>query len=87
MGMAEDSFDLKIVKQFLKSIAPYPLGTILVLSNGQKGIVIKNTPNFGLRPTLNIIKNKNGQTIQEDQRIILDLKEHNNITIKSVVDY
>lgn len=87
MGMAEDSFDLNIVKQFLKSIAPYPLGTILELSNGQKGIVIKNTPNFGLRPTLSIIKDKNDQIIEEDQRITLDLKEHNNITIESVVDY
>jgi len=87
MGMAEDSFDLDIVKIFLRSIAPYPLGTIMKLSDGRKGIVIKNTPNFGLRPTVSIIKDENDNVIEEENRVIIDLKENNNLTIKSVVDY
>jgi HD-GYP domain-containing protein (c-di-GMP phosphodiesterase class II) len=87
MGMAEDNFDLSMVKTFLKNIAPYPLGTILKLSNGHKGIVIKNTPNFGLRPILSIIKDENNHLIPENKRMILDLKVENNITIESVVDY
>lgn len=87
MAMAEDSFDFKIVKKFLENIAPYPLGTILKLSDRRKGIVIKNTPNFGLRPTISIIKDESNNIIKENERITLDLKEHNNITIEAVVDY
>jgi HD-GYP domain-containing protein (c-di-GMP phosphodiesterase class II) len=87
MAMAEDSFDLSMVRTFLKNIAPYPLGTILKLSTGEKGIVIKNTPNFGLRPIISIIKDKNDHLISEEQRITLDLKKHNHLTIESVVAY
>lgn len=87
MGMTEESFDFNIVSKFLKSIAPYPLGTILELSDARKGIVIKNTPGYGLRPILKIIKDKNNQVIEEDKRTILDLRNYNNITIEAVVDY
>ena len=87
MGIAEDAFDLKIVRKFLESVAPYPLGTILELSDSRKGIVIQNTPGFGLRPTLRIIKDSADNTLPKAQQATLNLKENNHLTIQSVVNY
>lgn len=49
------SFDLYFVRVFLKKIAPYPSGTIIRLSDGRKGIVVRNNEICGMRPLVKII--------------------------------
>lgn len=52
-------FDPKLVKLFLRKIAPYPLGTILKLSNGESAIVIENNHECSTRPKVrNLETNK-----------------------------
>lgn len=56
MGSSGTHFEPNLVNTFLRKIAPYPIGTIVTLSNGYTGIVIENYEDFCLRPTLRILK-------------------------------
>lgn len=55
VGGSGVQFDPKVVDVFIEKISPYPIGTHVVLSNGQKAIVVKNRPKFGLRPKVMVI--------------------------------
>lgn len=53
-------FDEKIVNIFQTSIAAYPNGTMVVTSNGDIGIVIKQNINNPKRPVIHMIEDKYG---------------------------
>lgn len=55
MGQAGISFDVDLVTIFTRSIAAYPVGTFVKLSNGLIGLVVKNNSDFILRPKVKII--------------------------------
>lgn len=76
-------YDPDIVKVFVQKVAPYPIGTCVVLSNGKTGIVIQNHEGFGLRPIIRIIEG------DKPTQQILDLNDGNdklNITIKQIIN-
>ncbi|KOA20616.1 cyclic di-GMP phosphodiesterase response regulator RpfG [Clostridium homopropionicum DSM 5847] len=73
-------FDPKLVKVFLKKVAPYPLGTIIQLSNGQKSIVVENNEDCSLRPIVRILDNQEIVNLTEDWN-------YRNVTIVSVNNY
>jgi HD-GYP domain-containing protein (c-di-GMP phosphodiesterase class II) len=52
MGCANTHFDLEILQAFLKSVAAYPVGMVIVLSNGWKAVVVKNHSENILRPVV-----------------------------------
>ena len=52
MGGIGTQFDEEIVKAFLKKVAPYPVGAIVQLSNGERGIVMQNNTDWPLRPVV-----------------------------------
>jgi len=56
MGSAGRFFDFHMAKAFLRRIVPYPVGTLVKLSNGQIGIVDEINESFLLRPKIRIIK-------------------------------
>lgn len=58
MGGSSTLFDPEIVNVFVRKIAPYPVGTIVRLSNGEKGIVVQNFEGFGTRPKIRIFLNR-----------------------------
>ncbi len=64
-------FDPAVVSTFMKKIVPYPLGSIVRLSNGLRGVVIHNYSDGLMRPKIKVIrKNEQGDnTVQE----VLDL--------------
>lgn len=80
-------FDPDIVEAFVKKVAPYPIGTIVKLSNGMIGIVVDNYQECCLRPKLKIVKDVDGNDISVDY--ILDLRDNiglANITITGLVN-
>jgi len=78
MANAECKFCYDYVAIFTRSIAVYPNGSMVVLSDGRKGIVRKQNVNFPTRPVINIIKeNKRVETI--------NLMDNINIVIKEVL--
>jgi HD-GYP domain-containing protein (c-di-GMP phosphodiesterase class II) len=77
MASSGTEFDAELVNIFLKKVSPYPIGTILRLSNGKQVIVIENNEECSMRPKVRII----------DEGRILDLtydSSNRNITIIGV---
>ncbi|MEA4920766.1 MAG: HD-GYP domain-containing protein [Clostridiaceae bacterium] len=82
IGNSGTMFDEKLIKEFICKIAPYPVNTKVVLSNGLKARVIENYSNGLARPRL-IVEN----TVFGDEGEILDLfndPELFNVTIVKV---
>lgn len=52
MAKAGVSYDVNIVHAFMKAIVPYPIGTIVLLTNGITGIVIENNKEYESRPVI-----------------------------------
>lgn len=70
-------FDPRLVKIFLRKVAPYPLGTVLKLSNGESVIVIENNEDCSIRPKVRNIENDNVYDLTNDWNM-------RNVTIVSV---
>lgn len=84
MAMVDRQFDYEIVKVFIRNIPVYPLGSIVLLSTGDKGIVVKAHKNFTTRPVVRVIKDSMGKLYRKYKEI--DLRNINSITIKAVCE-
>lgn len=83
MGGGGTMFDVEVVKEFAKIVAPYPVGTCVLLTNGIEGIVVENFADCCLRPKIKVFSKEN---ISIDPYYI-DLKTSNfNVTIKDTID-
>lgn len=60
IGTGGTKFDADLVRVFVASVAAYPMGTIVQLSNGERGIVIHQNKQTPTRPVVSILE-KNGQ--------------------------
>jgi HD-GYP domain-containing protein (c-di-GMP phosphodiesterase class II) len=83
MGGYDTLFDPSIVEALTKKIAPYPVGTYVHLSNGQKAIVVKNYQENSLRPRVRIIVD--GEPVNEYIDLANDMSALK-ITIAGIVD-
>ena len=72
MGSCDRLFNREVVKAFVKSVPIYPKGSMVLLSNGTKAIVIGNSENV-MRPK---IRMEDGQEID-----LADMSDNRNITI------
>ncbi len=81
MGGAGTYFDIDVVKAFKKKVIPYPVGTIVRLSNQSIGVIEKINDDYILRPVIKIIK-ENGRKVEP---FFCNLKNENNIIIEDVV--
>lgn len=48
-------FDPDLLASFLRSVTAYPAGTLVILSDGSTALVLKNHPDFILRPTVRVL--------------------------------
>lgn len=55
MGCADTHFDYDILQAFLKTVAPYPVGAVVRLSNGFVAAVVRNVTTNILRPVVRIL--------------------------------
>ena len=55
-------FDFDVTAAFLRSFNPYPVGTVVSLSDGRHGVVVKNNTNV-LRPVVRIYGEGAGEVI------------------------
>ena len=56
MGNSGVAFDPDIAKVFSRKIAPYPVGTSVLLSNGAVGLIVENYEDCSARPKIKIYK-------------------------------
>lgn len=81
MGGSSTMFDPDYVYAFTRKVAAFPLGTIVTLSDGTKGIVVKNYEDCTTRPCIRVI-DSNGDT---NSRYI-DLRDDYASTNLTIVD-
>lgn len=77
-------FDPVFVELFVRKIAPYPVGTMVCLSNSWTGIVVENYAEACLRPLVRIIE-KNEDQVDPFDISLFDQREYLNVTISGVV--
>jgi len=83
MGGGGTFFDIDVVKEFSKIVAPYPVGTCVKLSNNLVGIVVENFSDCCMRPKIKIIKDEHGPI----KPYIINLKISNyNVIIVDTAD-
>lgn len=81
MGGSGTMFDPVYVRIFTRKVAAFPLGTIVKLSDGTKGIVVKNYEDCCIRPCVRVI---NENTAGNERYI--DLRDDSNATNLTIVD-
>lgn len=72
-------FDIDMVHIFMNTIAPYPKGAYVRLSDNRCGTVYENAQGFGVRPKIKITEHSNEEVVP----YILDLK--NDMDSRSIV--
>lgn len=72
--------DPELVKKFIKIIVPYPVGTVVKLSNREIGVVVDIDMEYPLRPKVRVVKQQ-GRKVKLYTR---DLMEENNLLIQSI---
>lgn len=77
-------FDEKVVDVLLEFTAVYPSGSKVLTNEGETAIVIRQNKHFPERPVLQMIADKDGNTIETI--VVKDLLEYNNIFIEKVMN-
>lgn len=54
LGACESHFDIEVTQAFLRAFNPYPIGTVVQLSDGRHGVIVSRSANV-LRPKVRII--------------------------------
>lgn len=80
MANSGNKFDYKVVQAFVKSVIPYPEGTIVKLSNGEIGLVVKIYQDLTFRPDVKIIYSEDSSRINETIKLV----EQNSIVIQGI---
>lgn len=76
-------FDPKFVEIFIRIIALFPVGSIVVLNTGEQGAVIKVNKKFPSRPVLRILYDASGNRVEPSYDV--DLVKNQNFYIKKVL--
>lgn len=77
-------FDETVTEAFFQFIAAYPVNTIIKLSDGSEGIVVKQNKGFPERPVVRLTKDTSGNTC--DTETIVDLVKIHNVVIDSIIE-
>lgn len=78
MGCVDTQFDYEVLTCFLKNIVAYPPGSLVKLSNGQLGVVVKNFSENIMRPVVRIVNED--KSIGKDINLLYDT-DYMNVTI------
>ncbi|MCQ2506744.1 MAG: HD domain-containing protein [Lachnospiraceae bacterium] len=78
-------FDFDLVRVFINSVAAYPNGSRVLMSNKIEAVVIKQNYQLPTRPVLQLLIDENGNACA-DKKIIIDLKKELAMVIVDVLD-
>lgn len=84
MGGASTMFDPLVVREFTRKVAAFPLGTIVLLSSGARGIVVKNHEDCCTRPCIRIISGGDDPLSYVQYVDLRDDYETTNLTIVGI---
>lgn len=78
------SYDPKVVEKFIHSIAIFPVGTIVLLNTGEKGVIVKTHKLFPTRPKVRVLFDQEGDKIDPPYEI--DLTQSSTYCISRVLE-
>lgn len=78
------AFSIPVLREFLSFVAPYPIGTRVMLSNGEAGVVIHNSPGSTWKPVVRVLFVGNSFVPHLDP-YDLDLSMNPNVVIEDVI--
>ncbi|MDB5106034.1 MAG: metal dependent phosphohydrolase [Fibrobacteres bacterium] len=78
--------DPGLVKNLLRYLSLYPIGTFVELASGRMGRVVAAHPEDHTRPVISILRNEKGQPLPMKQILQVDLTKEKNEKIVKVVD-
>ncbi len=79
-------FDPEIVKIFIRAMGLYPVGSLVLLSDGSIGRVIGASEEAPLRPEVIILINSSGREYKGDTGPVIDLLSNRNLFIARALD-
>ncbi len=79
-------FDPEIVKIFIRAMGLYPVGSLVLLSDGSIGRVISSQEEAPLRPEIIILINSAGREYKGDTGPVIDLLSNRNLFIARALD-
>lgn len=81
MASGGTRFDPKLVEIFIRKIYPYPVGSLVYLSNGKIAAVKADNYNYPLRPIIELVDRESQKCTGE----VLDLLSHNDLVITGLL--
>lgn len=78
-------FDEEVVTCMMENIAAYPNGSIVILDNGDNGIVLHQNESSPSRPVVRLLTDKEGKRYEEWLEV--DLAEKTGVNIVDTVEY
>lgn len=85
IAWGEEYFDVEVLRHFLSIIAAYPIGTHVLLSNGDSGLVIANNPGLSLWPVVRLLY-VGEELAPHPAPYDIDLSKYHYLTIVKVLD-
>ncbi len=79
-------FDPEVLKVFIRTMGIYPIGSIVLLSNGAIGRVLENNVDAPLKPIVKVMINERGREYPDDNGETLDLYNEKSVFIAKAVD-
>jgi len=79
----DSDFDGEMVTEFIRNIAPYPKGSIVILNSGHKGIVVDVRKELPTRPKIQLLYDSKGVKVPGNP--IVDLMNHLTVFIQDVL--
>lgn len=58
---ADDLFGVELVREFIRCVGIYPVGSVVELDNGAVGVVVAIRPDARLQPTILLLRNPDGK--------------------------
>jgi HD-GYP domain-containing protein (c-di-GMP phosphodiesterase class II) len=86
MSWGEELFEITVLQHFLSAIAAYPIGSHILLSNGESGLVVANNPGFTLRPVVRVLYTDGEDLAPHPEPYDLDLSQVLDLTITKVLE-
>jgi HD-GYP domain-containing protein (c-di-GMP phosphodiesterase class II) len=81
---ADIYFDPEVVEKFLSNIGVYPIGSLVKLNTGEKGVVVDANKSFPARPVVKLVTDKTGSMLRKFHEI--DLVKHPAVFVQEVLE-
>lgn len=81
-----EDFDVSVLQGFYCHVAAYPVGTLVGLSSGETGVVIKNTAGFPNRPLVRVICIEEGARLIPVKPYAVDLMKVFDLVVREVYE-